>query len=71
MSPEANYESQHLSGDAALTKVRELLKHFRSTMMVTTVNGIPHSRPMGMQGDAEKFEGELWFFSDKECLLCR
>jgi len=67
MATESNYESQHLSGDTALAKVRELLKNFRSTMMVTTVNGTPHSRPMGMQGDAEKFNGELWFYTDKEC----
>lgn len=67
MANESNYESQHLSGEAALTKVRELLKHFRSTMMVTKGNGSLHSRPMGIQGDADKFNGVLWFFTDRKC----
>ena len=66
MANESNYESQRLSGDEALTKVRGLLKHFRSTMMVTTVNGKLHARPMGMQGDAAEFDGVLWFFTDRE-----
>jgi general stress protein 26 len=67
VADESNYESQHLSGETALTKVRQLLKHFRSTMMVTTVNGKPHARPMGLHGKAEEFNGELWFYTDREC----
>jgi len=66
MPTESNYESQHLSGEEALTKVRGLLKNFRSAMMVTLVNGKLHSRPMGMQGEAADFNGVLWFFSDRE-----
>jgi len=66
MGNESNYESQHLSGEEALTKVRGLLKNFRSAMMVTLVNGHIHSRPMGIQGDPSKFDGVLWFFSDRE-----
>ena len=63
---ESNNATQHLSGEAALTKVRDLLKNFRSAMMVTIVNGKLHSRPMGVQGKAEEFNGVLWFFSDRE-----
>ena len=66
MANESNYESQRLSGDAALTKVRGLLKNFRSTMMVTTVNGKLHARPMGLQGAAAEFDGVLWFVTDRE-----
>lgn len=55
----------HLNGDEALTKVRDLLKHFRSAMMVTrSDNDELHARPMGLLGDASKFEGSLWFFSE-------
>jgi len=67
MGNESNYESQHLSGDAATDKVRSLLKFFRSTMMITAANGYPHSRPMGVQGKADEFEGTLWFFTDRDC----
>ena len=63
---ESNYATQHLSGEAALTKVRDLLKNFRSAMMVTIMNGKLHSRPMEVQGKAEEFNGVLWFFSDRE-----
>ena len=66
MATESNYESQRLSGDEALTKVRGLLKHFRGTMMVTTVNGKLPARPMGMPGTAAEFDGVLWFFTDRE-----
>ncbi|MFN0102217.1 MAG: pyridoxamine 5'-phosphate oxidase family protein [Bryobacteraceae bacterium] len=65
MTSESNYETLHISGDEALTKVRQLLKHFRNAMMITTGNGSLHSRPMGLQGDADKFEGTLWFFTDR------
>jgi general stress protein 26 len=57
--------TQHLSGEAAIEKVRDLLEHFRSTMMVSTgASGEIHVRPWGLQGKAEDFEGELWFFVD-------
>jgi len=66
MKRESNYETQHISGADAVAKVRQLLKHFRNTMMITMSNGSIHSRPMGIQGDAEKFEDVLWFFADKD-----
>jgi general stress protein 26 len=57
--------TQHLSGEAAIEKVRGLLEHFRSTMMVTTgAAGEIHVRPMGLQGKASEFDGALWFFVD-------
>jgi len=68
MSNESNYETLHLSGGEALLKIRELLKPFRSVMMVTTnLNGDLHSRPMGIQGEASEFHGTLWFFTDRHC----
>jgi general stress protein 26 len=55
-----------LSGDAAFAKVRALLPHFRSVMMVTrAVNGDLHARPLALQGDLTKFGGVLWFFTDE------
>ena len=65
MAQESNYETQHLSGDEALLKVRHLLKSFRNVMMITTADGFPHSRPMGIQGKVEDFAGVLWFFTDR------
>jgi len=67
----ANFEEQQtdqkeqLMGDDALNKIRELLKHFRSAMLTTvTADGAISTRPMGVQGDADTFEGTLWFFAD-------
>jgi general stress protein 26 len=57
-------DTEHLTGEKGLEKVRQLLKHFRSTMMITG-NGSIHSRPMGLQGDPAKFDGVLWFFTDR------
>jgi general stress protein 26 len=67
----ANFEEkktdpkEQLMGDEALNKIRELLTHFRSAMLTTvTLDGTISTRPMGLQGDADKFEGTLWFFAD-------
>lgn len=65
MASESNYETQELSGEEAIAKVRTILKHFRNAMMVTSANGGAHSRPMGLQGDLDKFGGTLWFFTDR------
>ena len=67
MVNDVNTEIQHLTGQEALNKVRDLLRHFRSTMMVTTVNGKPHARPMTLYGSADQFDGDIWFFTDREC----
>lgn len=62
---DSEIEHQHLSGTEAIEKVRGLLTHFRSAMMVTRgIDGEPHSRPMGLQGKPEEFNGVLWFFAD-------
>jgi general stress protein 26 len=57
---------EHLSGDAAIAKARQLLPGFRTAMLVTrTANGTRlHMRPMGLQGDLSVFGGTLWFFTD-------
>src|SRR5688572_14874066 len=65
MANESNYETQHLSSEQSLEKVRSLLKHFRNAMMITNQPTGIHSRPMGLQGDVEKFDGVLWFFVDR------
>lgn len=58
-------QKEQLMGDEALNKIRELLKHFRSAMLTTvTPDGTISTRPMGVQGDADQFEGTLWFFTD-------
>jgi general stress protein 26 len=56
---------QKLSGEEAVEKVRTLLGHFRSAMVMTTApSGEIHVRPWGLQGKAEDFDGTLWFFAD-------
>lgn len=67
----ANFEEkktdhiEQLTGDEALNKIRGLLKHFRSAMLTTvTPDGTVSTRPMGVLGDADHFEGTLWFFTD-------
>lgn len=58
-------QKAQLMGEEALTKIRELLKHFRSAMLTTvTAVGVITTRPMGVQGDPDTFEGTLWFFVD-------
>jgi general stress protein 26 len=63
MSDEA-VRKEHLSGVEATEKVRSLLKHYRSTMLTTMVGHEVHTRPIGLQGKAEEFDGILWFFAD-------
>jgi general stress protein 26 len=54
-----------LSGEPAFEKVRALLTHFKSAMMVTHApNGDLHVRPLALQGDLSAFGGVLWFFTD-------
>jgi general stress protein 26 len=55
-----------LLGDAALDKVRELLKEFSIAFMVTVTDGGKlTARPIGMVGGTAPFEGTLWFITDK------
>jgi general stress protein 26 len=57
---------EHLTGDAAIAKARQLLPGFRTAMLVTRASGATslHMRPMGLQGDLSVFGGTLWFFTD-------
>jgi general stress protein 26 len=63
---ERNEMDEHLAGDAAIAKARQLLPSFRAAMLVTkSTNGTAlHMRPMGLQGDLSVFGGTLWFFTD-------
>jgi len=54
-----------LSGDAAIQKLRTLLPHFSSAMMLTHADdGDLHARPLALLGDVSSFGGTLWFFTD-------
>jgi len=58
-------QKDELSGDAALTKLRELLEHFPIAFMVTLSNGHACARPLGVCGKPEEFDGTLWFITDR------
>jgi general stress protein 26 len=57
---------EHLTGEAAIAKARQLLPGFRTTMLVTKADEgtTLHMRPMALQGDLSNFGGTLWFFTD-------
>ena len=57
---------EHLAGDSAIVKARQLLPSFRTAMLVTRGSeaGELHMRPMALQGDLSTFGGTLWFFTD-------
>jgi general stress protein 26 len=59
-------KDEHLTGDAAIAKVRKLLPSFRAAIFVTGVASGKelHSRPLALQGDPAIFGGSLWFFAD-------
>lgn len=63
---ERNEIDEHLDGDAAVAKIRELLPSFQTTMLITRKEegGALHVRPMGMLGDPTVFGGTLWFITD-------
>ena len=63
---ERNEMDEHLTGEAAIAKARQLLPGFRTAMLVTRAPGgaTLHMRPMGLQGDLSVFGGTLWFFTD-------
>lgn len=56
-------DAQPLAGQDAAKKVQQLLAYFRSAMLVTRIDGRLHSRPMGLTGEPQEFDGTLWFFS--------
>lgn len=61
---ETEHEKNHLVGDEAVEKMRRLLSYYRSAMLMTVVGTSVRTRPMGIQGNAENFNGSLWFFTD-------
>ena len=58
-------EKDILTGDAALSKIRELLEKFPIAFMVTVGGGGVTARPIGVVGDNAAFDGTLWFITDK------
>lgn len=54
-----------LQGEAALEKIRALLKAFPIAFMVTVREGRLTARPIGIVGGDEPFNGQLWFITDK------
>ena len=58
-------QKEQLTGEAALTKLRELLAHFPIAFMVTISDGHAHARPLGVCGKPGEFEGTLWFITDR------
>jgi general stress protein 26 len=63
---ERNEMDEHLAGNSAIAKARELLTSFRTAMFVTTtLDGAElHMRPLAILGDSSVFGGTLWFFTD-------
>ena len=58
-------KKEQLTGETALKKLRELLEHFPIAFMVTVTGGRAHSRPLGVTGKVEEFDGTLWFITDR------
>ena len=58
-------EKEILHGDEALAKIGELLKNFPIALMVTSGDGDITARPIGVVGGDERFDGTLWFITDK------
>lgn len=58
-------EKEQLDGDAAIEKLRGLLKDFPIAFMVTVDRGALTARPIGVVGDHAAFDGTLWFITDK------
>jgi general stress protein 26 len=58
-------EKDDLSGEDALTKIRELLEHLPITFMVTVHGPEIAARPIGIVGDHGAFDGSLWFITDR------
>ena len=54
-----------LTGEDALTKIRELLKQFPIAFMVTAQDNAIVARPIGVVGDHAAFDGSLWFITDR------
>ena len=58
-------QKEQLSGEAALTKLRDLLAHFPIAFMVTISEGHARARPLGVVSKSDDFDGTLWFITDR------
>jgi general stress protein 26 len=58
-------EKEAVTGDEAVTKIRELLKNFPIAFMLTIDGPEVVSRPIGVVGDHGAFDGSLWFITDR------
>lgn len=58
-------EHELLTGDDAVTKIRQLLKQFPIAFMVTAKDDAISARPIGVVGDHGAFDGSLWFITDR------
>ncbi len=58
-------EKELLTGDEALTKIRQLLAQLPIAFMVTVHGGEVVARPIGVVGDHASFDGSLWFITDR------
>ncbi len=58
-------EKEVLTGDEALTKIRQLLTQLPIAFMVTVHDGEIVARPIGVVGDHAAFDGSLWFITDR------
>ncbi|HYE89322.1 MAG TPA: pyridoxamine 5'-phosphate oxidase family protein [Vicinamibacterales bacterium] len=58
-------EKETLTGDAALAKIRRLLKDLPIAFMVTVDGGGVLARPIGVVGGHGAFDGSLWFITDR------
>src|SRR6185295_18095154 len=58
-------EKDILHGQDARDKVCELLQLFPIAFMVTIADGNLTARPIGIVGDQTRFDGTLWFITDK------
>lgn len=58
-------EKDILQGQAAHDKICELLQLFPIAFMVTIAGGNLTARPIGIVGDQTRFDGTLWFITDK------
>lgn len=56
---------EHLTGDEAGEKVRELLAEFPIAFMLTIDGDEITARPIGIVGDHAAFDGTLWFITDR------
>lgn len=58
-------EKDVLTGDAALQKIRRLLKDLPIAFMITVQGDDVVARPIGVVGDHGAFDGSLWFITDR------